>query len=266
MFNWMKLGIIFVELILWSFFITCGNMASFMVAGWRWLTNLSSCCKRRSLVARSFDANNLTTHGITRRWYSASGNCRPNCKSGGKTALPASPNSKAANNCGRILNRPTPSGKLSNWLANWAKNRPFSPRSFIWISSRKRSASTRSFLKKPPLLRHRAITSAGLGLPSGWKPVNSRYTVNNCFGIYENKFFISISPKFVNNKNRQFFANWIFEYSEVHKILTVVDLRHTWSTLLRFARCARGPLNDSQIRHPRPHMSMELFIVQILFI
>lgn len=165
--------------------ITCGKIASLTVADCRWSTNRSNCCSKRNLVALSFEANNLTTQGTTRRWYSVSGNCAPSCNSGGNTALPASPNSKAANNWGRILYLPTPSGKESSWPASCEKNRPFSPLSFIWISSRNNKASTRSFLKKPPLLRQRAITSAGFGLPSGLAPVNSRYTAVICLGIFE---------------------------------------------------------------------------------
>lgn len=163
---------------------TSGKIASLTVAGCRWSTNRSSCCNSRNLVALSFDANNFTTHGTTLRWYSVSGNWQPSCNKGGNTALPASPNWKACNNSGKILYLLTPSGNDSNWPASCAKNRPFSPRSFIWFSSKNRSASTRSFLKNPPLLRHRAITSAGLGLPSALLLVNSRYVDCNCFGIY----------------------------------------------------------------------------------
>lgn len=162
---------------------TCGNIDSLTVTGWRWLTNPSSCCKSRNLVARSLEAKSLTTQGTTRFWYSASGSCRPSWSRGGKTALPASPYSKAANNCGRILNRPTPSGKLSKCVANWEKNRFFSFFAFTWISSRNKSASTRSFLKKPALLRQRAITSAGFGRLSEFALVSSRKIVKSCLGI-----------------------------------------------------------------------------------
>lgn len=217
-------------------------MASLTVADCRWSTKRSNCCNKRNLVALSLDANSFTTHGTTRRWYSTAGSWQPSCSSGGNTALPASPNSKAANNCGRILNRPTPSGNESNCAASCEKNRPFSPLSFIWISSRNSKASTRSFLKKPPLLRQRAITSAGFGLPSGLAPVNSRYTVVICFGILKNrKSTCSLYRQCIcdcNNNCRQLTLSVIFRC----EVALSVPLLYV-----------------SQIKQPSPHMSTELF-------
>lgn len=134
---------------------------------------------------------------------------------GASTAEPASPYSNAVINCGKIFWRQTLSGKLSNWLVNEPKKRFFSALSLIWISSKNNNVSTKSFLKKPPGLRHFVMISAGFGRDPGDAPTNSQYKLVSDFGIF------SISFKLV--------------------------------------RFLSGPLNDSHTRHPKPHISVELY-------
>lgn len=162
---------------------TCGNIWSFTTCGCRWLINKSSCWSSRERVTRSVDANNFTTQGTIRFWYSASSNKRPNLNIGANTAEPASPYSNAVINWGNIFCRHTLSGKLSNWFASAAKNRFFSALSLIWISSRNNSVSTKSFLKKPPGFRHLVMISAGFGRFVGDAPTSSQYKLVNDFGI-----------------------------------------------------------------------------------
>lgn len=103
---------------------------------------------------------------------------------GARTAAPASPYSKAVINWGRILCWHTCCGKWSRCGVRALKNLFFSLRSLICISSRNSSASTSSFLKKPPFLRPLVITSAGLGRVLGFAPTSSQYSPLNDLGTW----------------------------------------------------------------------------------
>lgn len=98
---------------------------------------------------------------------------------GAKTADPASPYSKAVISCGNIFCLQILSGKISKWGVKFEKNRFFSFLSLIWISSKKSSESTKSFLKYPPNFLHLVIISAGLGLDCGLGPINSEYKLDS---------------------------------------------------------------------------------------
>ena len=49
----------------------CGKILSFTVAGCRYSTKVSICCRSLTRVARSGEVNSLTTHGTILFWYSS---------------------------------------------------------------------------------------------------------------------------------------------------------------------------------------------------
>lgn len=219
---------------------TCGKIWSFTICGWKWLMNKSSCCNNRERVTRSVDANNFTTHGTIRFWYSISSNSLPNLNIGASTAEPASPYSNAVISCGKIFWRHTLSGKLSNWLVNAPKKRFFSALSFIWISSKNNNVSTRSFLKNPLGFRHLVIISAGFGRLVGDAPTNSQYKLVNDFGIYCWNFereIIRISWTDSKNMIHSISLHYryplnCFDFSEVHWTIPTLSIQvptYRWS-------------------------------------
>ncbi len=113
------------------------KMLSFIVFADKWSTSLDKCSQSATRIARSLEANNLTTRGETLASNSWLSSLEPIFKIGISAFVPAPPYSTALDNSGSTLCLRNGIGKVSRLESSSAINSSFSCASFIAMFSRK---------------------------------------------------------------------------------------------------------------------------------